>query len=197
MPLIIEVRLSREEDWKWMECLIPGDPPTSVRDLSAAHSHQLYVVRCSDDDGQSVVYRLADGIDLELGDVRFFPADMLVEHAVISDGAVLEMTVLMEGLITPVHLRLRHIKINFGGRLCKICNQIVPASELGRHAKIEHGPSPENQWPGGPSAWLEELRQSLLHSIEAADGFPRITERLRWSLDQITAAQRTLAARLN
>lgn len=196
MPLICETQ-NGQGPWREFNQLIPGDRAASISHWNALGLRQVYLLVCEPDDSLSTLFCSRFGIDTELpGSLREVSSAGYEMVRQIKDGEMYERQFLTDRSLVPRRLRFRHLTIRFGQRRCLLCGADQPANLFGGHVS-EHSEEELLQWPGGIPGLLKYYRRSVRASIAQAQGFPRVQERLRLSLEVIQEIQMRLNPDLN
>ena len=197
MPLIWEIKDPATGQWKEFSQTIPGDPPASISHWNAFGGREIYLLVCETDDSMSALLQSMRGVDADYtGSIRTVDSDAMEIVQEIHDGQSYERKFFPDKSLVPRDLRFRHVTIKFGLRKCLICGEEHPTPVIGQHT-LSHGMDELQNWPGGLRGLMKFYSRSISASVAKAEGFPRVQEKLRSSLELIEEMQKRINADLN
>ena len=77
MPLILEILNPKTKEWKIAGMLAPGASPASISDNKPDGKRDIYLLECTNDDSESIIYKSEFGVDASVSENR--------ERAVLTD----------------------------------------------------------------------------------------------------------------
>jgi hypothetical protein len=83
-------------------------------------------------------------------------------------------------------------KIDFGTRVCQVCQQSISAENFGSHIFTHNLDDIVTKWPGGLHGVMVSLKESIRESIRRVDDAVTETASLRRTLAKIEGLERSL-----